>query len=131
FAFQAQQQDERFPQGWRVLDVRLLIAKKRFPLEVSSPKQLIKKGSGDVIILSNLGHLAIDALIEPSAPDHGDTGVRCSIVTSDQLHRTASGWWSMVMNRGDSGLSLPSYRRQRFAETIDWNLKRALFSPAF
>jgi hypothetical protein len=49
--------------------VRLLIAKKRFQLEVRSPNQLIKKGSGDVIILSNLGHLAINALIEPGEPE--------------------------------------------------------------
>jgi len=77
----------------RVLDVRLLTAEKRFQLEVGSPHQLIKKGSGDVILLSHVGHLAIDALMEPRAPDHFDTGVRCSIVASDPLHRTASGWW--------------------------------------
>jgi hypothetical protein len=53
-----------------------LIAKKRFQLEVGSPNQLIKKGSGDVIILSNLRHLAINALIEPSEPDNVDTGMR-------------------------------------------------------
>ena len=57
--------------------MRLLIAKKCFQLEVGSPHQLLKKGSGDVILLSNLGHLAIEALIEPSEPDHFDTGVRC------------------------------------------------------
>jgi hypothetical protein len=49
-------------------------------------------------------------------------------VASDKLHRTASGWWWMVMNRGDSGLGLPSYHRQRFAETVNWNLKRAEIS---
>jgi len=84
--------------------VWLVSAKKRCQLEVGSPKQLIQQGSGDVIILSNLGHLAIDALIEPGEPDHFDAGVRCEIMASDKLHRTASGWSWMVMNRGDSGL---------------------------
>ena len=84
--------------------MRLVLAKKRLQLEIGSPHQLIKPGSGDVILLSNLCHLAIEALIEPCEPDHGDTGVRCLIVASDTLHRTASGWWWMVMNRGDSGL---------------------------
>jgi hypothetical protein len=67
---------QRFKQGVRGLDVRLVIAEKRCLLEVGSPNQLIKKGSGDVIPLSNLCHLAIDTLIEPSEPDHSDTGVR-------------------------------------------------------
>src|SRR5438309_718270 len=91
----------------RGLAVRLLLAAKRFPLEVGSPHQLIKKGSGDVILLSNLWHLAIEALMEPREPDHCDTGVRCYIVASDKLHRTASGWWWMVMNRGDAGEFIP------------------------
>jgi hypothetical protein len=85
-------------------NTRLLIAKKRFQLAVRSPQQLLKPGSGDVIILSNLRHLAIDALLEPSEPDHVDTGVRRSIVASDTPHRTASGGWWMVMNRGDARL---------------------------
>jgi hypothetical protein len=88
----------------RFLSVRLLIAKKRFSLEIGSPNQLIQPGSGDVILLSNLCHLAIDALIEPGEPDHFDAGVKREIMASDKLHRTASGWSWMVMNRGDSGL---------------------------
>ena len=84
--------------------MRLLIAEQRFQLKVGSPHQLIKKGSGDVISLRNLCHLAIDALIEPSEPDNVDTGVRRSILASDKLHCTASGGWLMVMHRGDSGL---------------------------
>ncbi len=40
------------------------------------PVELIKKGSGDVIRLSNLRHLAVDALIDPSEFDNFDTGVR-------------------------------------------------------
>ena len=83
--------------------MRLLLAKKRFSLEIGSPHQLLKQGSGDGILLSNVCHLAIDALMEPSEPDHVDTGVRRSIVASDKLHRTASGGWLMVMNHGDSG----------------------------
>ena len=66
---------QQFKQGVRVLDVRLIIAEKCF-LEVGSPNQLIKKGSGDVILLSILCHLAIDVLIEPSAPNHFATHVR-------------------------------------------------------
>ena len=42
--------------------------------------------------------------MEPSEPDDVETHVGGYIVTSDKLHRTASGWWWMVMNRGDSGL---------------------------
>jgi hypothetical protein len=41
-----------------------------------SPRELIKKGPGDVIILSNLGHLAVDALIDPNVFDNVDTGLR-------------------------------------------------------
>ena len=81
-----------------------MVAKKRFQWEVGSPNQLIKKGSGEVILLSNVCHLAIEALMEPRELHNVDTGVRCSIVASDKLHRTASGGWLMVMNRGDSGL---------------------------
>ena len=86
------------------MDEGLGIAKEHFSLEMSRPSHLIKKRSGDVIRLSDLRHFAVDALMEPSEPDHVDTGVRISVVASDKLHRTASGWWLMVMNRGDSGL---------------------------
>ena len=104
FAFQTSQEDERVQQGDRVFDAGFLIATKRFQLEVGSPQQLRKPGSGDGILLSNVRHLAIDALIEPSEPDHVETGVRRYIVASDKRHRTASGGWLMVMHRGDSRL---------------------------
>ena len=40
------------------------------------PGELIEKGSGDVIILSDLGHLTVDALINPNVFDNFDTGLR-------------------------------------------------------
>ena len=47
-----------------------------FELVLSRPRELIQKGSGDVIVLSNLRHFAVDALMEPSELDHFDTGMR-------------------------------------------------------
>ena len=84
------------------MDEVLRIAKELLQLVLSRPSKLIKKSSGDMIILSNLYHLAIEALIDPSEPDNFDTGVRLQIVASDKLHRIASGWWWM-MNPHDSG----------------------------
>ena len=78
------------------------IAKEVFQVVLGGPTKLIKKGSGDVIRLSNLGHLAVDALMEPNVFDNFDTGLRISIVTSGKLHRTTSGGSGMVMNRVDS-----------------------------
>jgi len=43
---------------------------------LSGPDELIKKGPGDLIILSNLGHLAVEALIDPNVFDNVDTGLR-------------------------------------------------------
>jgi len=43
---------------------------------LSGPGKLIKKGPGNVIILSNLGHLAVDALMDPNVFDNVDTGLR-------------------------------------------------------
>ena len=40
------------------------------------PAELREKGSGDVILLSNLGHFAVDALIDPNVSDNFDTGLR-------------------------------------------------------
>ena len=78
------------------------IAQEVFQVMSGSPGELRKKGSGDVIRLSDLGHLAVDALMEPNVFDNVDTGLRISIVTSGKLHRIASGRWWRVMNRGDS-----------------------------
>ena len=60
---------------------------------LGGPAQLIQKGSGDVILLSNLGHLAVDALMDPNVFHNFETGVRISIVASDKLHRATSGGW--------------------------------------
>jgi hypothetical protein len=43
---------------------------------LSGPGKLRKKGSGNLIILSNLGPLAVDALMDPNVFDHVDTGLR-------------------------------------------------------
>jgi len=78
------------------------ITKENFSMVLSGPGKLIKKGPGNLIILSNLGHLAVDALMDPNVFDNVDTGLRISIVASGKLHRTTSGGSGMVMNRVDS-----------------------------
>ena len=65
--------------------------------------ELIQKGSGDVILLSNLGHLAVDALMAPNVFDNVETGLRISIAASGKLHRATSGGWWLVTNHHDSG----------------------------
>jgi hypothetical protein len=52
------------------------ITKEVFQMGPSGPAQLIEKGSGDVIRLSNLDHFAVDALIDPNVFDNVDTGLR-------------------------------------------------------
>jgi uncharacterized protein YjlB len=52
------------------------IAKEVFQVLPGGPGELIEKGSGDVILLRNLGHLAVDALIDPNVFDNFDTGLR-------------------------------------------------------
>jgi uncharacterized protein YjlB len=52
------------------------IAKEVFQVLPGGPGELIEKGSGDVIILSDLGHLTVDALIDPNVFDNFDTGLR-------------------------------------------------------
>ncbi len=52
------------------------IAKELFQVLPGGPAELIKKGSGDVILLSNLGHLAVDALMDPHVFHNFDTGLR-------------------------------------------------------
>ena len=103
--------------------MRLLIAEKRFQLEVGSPHQLIQKGSGDVILLSNLGHCAVDALMEPNVFHNVDTGLRISIVASGKLHRATSGGWWLVTHHHDSGLHRPPTIARGFAETVHWDLR--------
>ncbi len=67
------------------------IAKEVFQVVPGGPGELREKGSGDVIILRNLGHLAVEALSDPHVFDNFDTGVRISIVASGKLHRATSG----------------------------------------
>jgi hypothetical protein len=49
-----------------------------------------------------LCHFPVDALLEPSQPDHMDTGLGISIGSSHKFPRVASGWGLMVMHRNDS-----------------------------
>lgn len=42
------------------------VAPEVFQMVSGGPGELIEESSGDVIILSNLGHFAVDALIDPS-----------------------------------------------------------------
>jgi len=44
-------------------------------LEVGQENQLIEEGPGDLIIVGNLRHFPIDALVQPSPSDNLDTGV--------------------------------------------------------
>ena len=52
------------------------IAKEVLQVVHGGPAELIKKGSGDVILLSNLRHLAVDALIDPNMFDNFDAALR-------------------------------------------------------
>jgi len=54
----------------------LVIAKELFQMVLGGPGELIEKSPGDVILLSNLGHFAVDALMEPNVFDNFDTGLR-------------------------------------------------------
>jgi hypothetical protein len=60
----------------RGLDKVLGIAKEGFQVLSGGPIERIEKGSGDVILLSNLGHLAVDALMDPNVFHNVDTGMR-------------------------------------------------------
>ena len=52
------------------------IAKKRFQVISGGPGELIKKGPRNLILLSNLGHLAVGALIDPNVFHNFDTALR-------------------------------------------------------
>jgi hypothetical protein len=90
----------------------LFLAKEDVQLEVGGNQQLIEKGPGDVIRLCNLGHFAVDALMEPSQLDNLDTGVGISIGASGKLHGVASGCGLRVMHHNDSRIE-SSYHHQR------------------
>jgi len=68
--------------------------------DVWQPRRADKESSGDVIRLSNLGHLAVDALMEPNVFDNS---IRVEDLNRDvgKLHRIALSVVE-VMNRGDS-----------------------------
>jgi hypothetical protein len=104
------------------------ITKEVFQVGPGGPAELIQKGSGDVIILSHLGHLAIDALIDPNVFDNVDTGLRISIVASGQLHGATSGGWWLVTNHHDSGLYRHPTIARGCAQTVNWTMKGAELS---
>jgi hypothetical protein len=89
----------------------------------SGSAQLIEKGSGDVIRLSNLDHFAVDALMAPNVFDNFKTGLRISIGTSGKLHRATSGRWWLVTNHNDSASYRHPTTTRGFTETVNWDLK--------
>ena len=103
----------------------LFIATERFQLEGGRQQQLIEEGPGDAIILCDLRHFPVDALIEPSQHDHMDTGLGISIGSSHKFHRGASGWGLMAMNRNDSSWDHHHTTTRGFVETVNWNPKIA------
>ena len=101
-AFQTSQQDEWFDRPWIFLQQAMCIAQERFQLAGGRTQQLREEGPGDAIIGGDWRHFPGDALIEPRQHDTRDTGLGISIESSHKLHRVASGWGLMVMNRHDS-----------------------------
>src|SRR5215475_3619397 len=114
-----------------LLPVELFIAKKHFPLEVGHKQQLIEEGPGDAIILGDVRHFPVDALIEPRQHDNLNTGLGISIGSSHKFHRVASGWGWMVMNRNDSYWDHHHTTTRGFDETVNWHLKSAQISVRF
>src|SRR5688500_8165672 len=84
------------------LQPELFLAQQRLQLQIRHKKQLIEKCPGYLIRLGDMGHYAVDALVQPRLYDNLDTGLAIQIGTSHTLHRVASGWWEVVMNRNDS-----------------------------
>ena len=93
---------------------RLFVAEEGCQLAICSTQQLREERPRNMIVLSDVCHFSVDALIEPRQVDHLDTGVGISIRTSDTLHRVASGWWWVVTTHHDSLLISLSYHRQGF-----------------
>src|SRR5712691_9790678 len=106
----------------------LFIAKQRFQLQVHQQKQLIEKGPRYLIILCDLRHFPVDALMQPSQSDHLDTGLGIYIRASGKLHCVASGWWGMSMNRKDSIFESTSYYHRRFPGNCQLEFERCRFS---
>ena len=92
----------------------LCIAAQHLQLEVGQENPLREEGPGYLIIVGTVRHFPLDALIQPSPSDNLDTGVGIYIWASGKLHRVASGWWGMSMNRHDSVFKSTSYYHQRF-----------------
>ena len=114
-----------------LVPVELFIAQKHFQLEVSHTQQVREEGPGEAIMLCDWQHLPVDALIEPRQHDHLHTGLGISIGSSHTLHRVASGWGWMVMNRNDSYWDHHHTTTRGVDETVNWHLKSALFSEVF
>ena len=96
------------------LKQRIFIAEQHLQLEVGHEHELIEEGPGYLIRLGDLSHFPIDALIQPGQSDNLDTGVGIYIWASAKLHRVASAWWGLSMNRNDSIFESTSYYHRRF-----------------
>src|SRR5262249_29483489 len=106
------------------LKQELCIAKERFQLDVCHHKELIEKGPRYLVDLCDLRHFPVDTLIQPSESDDIDTGLGISIRASGKLHRVASGWGGMSMNRNDSVFESTSYYHQRFPGNCQLEFER-------
>ena len=113
-SFQAEQQEQLVSVLLIFVKQERFIAQERFPLEGGSQTQLREKGSRYLIDLSDVRHVPVEALRQPSESDDLDTRVGLSIWASGTLHRVASGWWGRSMHRHDSLCTSPSYHRQGF-----------------
>lgn len=103
-AVQTAQEHPRFDrQISRELDEGLRLAKELFQVVPGSPVELRQNGAGHVRLLSNLGHLTVDALMDPNVFHNVDTGLRLYIAASGKLPRAPSGGWWVVTNPHDSG----------------------------
>src|SRR5712692_6047096 len=96
------------------LTQELFIAQQCCPLQVRHKKQLGEKCPRYLIGLCDWRHVPVNALMQPSAHDHRDTGLTIDVRASHTLQRFASGWGWMLMYCNDSMLPSPSYHRQRF-----------------
>jgi hypothetical protein len=58
-----------------LLKQALFIAQERFQLKGGHKQQLIEESPGDAIILGDVRHFPVDALIAPSQHDNMDTAL--------------------------------------------------------
>ena len=87
-------------------------------------KQLIKKGSGYLIILCDGRHFSVDTAMQPSEHDHIDTGL--GGLSLDVSYTSSCGLWWGVARDEASGFVIesPSYHHQRFPGNCQLEFER-------